>query len=485
MTLPVRTYEQAVEYLFGRINYERARAENLSARDFKLDRVAALLAELGNPHERIPAVHITGTKGKGSTAAMVAAALGACGYRTGLFTSPHVSAFEERMSVNGRLPSPDEVVDLVNRAGEAAERLDRLAGEMSPTFFEIATAMAWLWFERAGCAIAVLEVGMGGRLDATNLCRPEVTIITNVSRDHTAVLGSTVEQIAREKAGICKPGVPMLTAAGGAALSVIEETCRAAGSPLWRLGREIRILDTAEQGSQDALAAAPTSAAGALGWEATRLSVETPRRTWRDLAVPLPGAHQRENAALAVAAIDVLASRGWNTGVDAVREGLRNARCPLRIERIAERPTVIVDAAHNWAAAGALLSTLAALDRGRRRILIFAATRDKDYPGLLRRLLPAFDTLILTQYQNNPRRVPVARLAQVLESISTRPAHLAADPASAWKLARRLATEEDTICATGSFFLAAEVREIALDETRPAAPSEPAASSAEAAGRVG
>ncbi|MEX1095925.1 MAG: folylpolyglutamate synthase/dihydrofolate synthase family protein [Planctomycetales bacterium] len=457
MTPTVRTYEQALEFLYGRIDYERAQADALSAGDFKLDRMARLLDLLGNPHERIPAVHVAGTKGKGSTAAMIASVLTAAGHRTGLFTSPHISAFEERMTVDGVSPGPEEVVDLVNRVAEAAERLDRLPGQMAPTYFELATAMAWLHFTRRGCGIVVLEVGLGGRLDATNLCRPEVTVITNVSRDHTALLGSTAERIAREKAGIAKPGVPMISGVMGPAARVIEEVCDAVAAPLSRLGREIRVVEPSPAGQADS----PR--------DAGRFTVETPRRSWHDLSVPLAGAHQRSNAALAVAAIDLLIGRGWRIADEAVREGLRQVRWPLRIERLAERPEVIVDAAHNWAAAGALLDTLAAGDRGGRRILLFAATRDKDYAGMLRRLLPRFDTAVLTRYQNNPRGVDLRQLARVVETVTNRPVHLAEDPARAWKLARRLASEADTICATGSFFLAAEIREIVLDAARPPA----------------
>lgn len=477
MAIHVANYEQAVEYLYGRINYERVHSDDLSARDFKLDRMALLLDMLGNPHERIPAVHIAGTKGKGSTAAMIAAVLSAAGHRTGLFTSPHLFAFEERMTVNGALPTQDEIVVLVNRVAEAAERLDRMPGETGPTYFELTTAMAWLHFEQAGCAIVALEVGLGGRLDATNLCRPEVTVVTNVSRDHTVLLGGTVERIAREKAAIAKPGVPMLTAADGAALRVVTETCAAVGAPLYRFGEEFRLVNRASEAQ-----ATTSPRSEASRWIENEFAVETPCGRRLDLAIPLAGDHQRVNAALAVAAIDLLISRGWSIPEAAIRDGLRQTRWPLRIERIAERPNVIVDAAHNWAAAGALVETLDALDRGRRRVLVFAATRDKDYAGLLRRLLPHFDTLILTQYQSNPRGVPVDRLRRILETISNRPAHAATDPASAWKLAQRLATADDTICATGSFFLAAEIREIVLDAPR-VVETKPAASRGEAADR--
>ena len=202
MTRPVDTYTQALDFLFHRINYERIQSTSYSVGDLKLSRMRSLLDRLRNPEAEIPAVHIAGTKGKGSTATMVASLLAASGYRVGLFTSPHLTRFEERMTVNGRMPTEDEVVALVNELLEPVAELDQQLGGMNPTYFEITTAMAWLYFRQQQAEIVVLEVGLGGRLDATNLCRPEVCVITSISRDHTHLLGSDIDQIAREKGGI-------------------------------------------------------------------------------------------------------------------------------------------------------------------------------------------------------------------------------------------------------------------------------------------
>ncbi len=443
MSRSFRTYEQAIEFIFRRINYERI-AGGAYAADLKLDRMRQLLALLGNPQDRIPAVHIAGTKGKGSTAVMAAEILAAAGHRTGLFTSPHLTAFEERMVVDGASPSPAHLTDLANRLVGAVDEIDRRSNGCGPTYFELATALAWLYFLDRGAEIAVLEVGLGGRLDATNVCRPLVCVITNISRDHTNILGSTLAQIAREKAGIVKTGVPVLSGvADGPAGDVIDEVCRTAGSPLFRLGTHIHY--------------AP--AEGAEG----AIDVQTPWGRVHDAPVPLRGTHQRANAALAIAAAAALRDQGFPSATKAVLAGLSAVRWPARIEVVGERPTVIVDAAHNWASAEALVRTIEEQFPSHRRILVFAATRDKDVSGMLRLFLPRFDSVILTQYQTNPRCVTVDELAALVQATAMRPCHAAGDAAAAWRLAQHLSAPEDLICVTGSFFIAAELREVILE----------------------
>ena len=458
MRRPVETYEQAIEYLYGRINYERAQTGTFSPGDFKLDRTRRLLSLIDNPQQRLPAIHIAGTKGKGSTAVMVAEMLTAAGYRVGLFTSPHISAFEERMSVDGVSPDQEQLVELVNRIIEAVATMDQASSRWHPTYFEITTALAWLHFERQQAQLVVLEVGLGGRLDATNVCNPEAVVITNISRDHMTLLGSTLTEIAREKAGIIKPGVPVLSGVMDENVrTVVEEICSASCSELFQLGREVRYRSVVN-GSQTPL---PGSDHRALQ---TWIDVETPSQNWAAVPVPLVGEHQAANAALAVGVIDVLAAQGRHIAADAVYTGMANVRWPLRIEVLRQRPLVVVDAAHNWASVAALVKTLNASFPTRRGILVFATPRDKAVSGLLRQLMPQFDTIILTQYLNNPRALSVERLHRLVRSISTDPVHPAADPAAAWKLAGRLSTPDALVCITGSFFLAAEMRELILNE---------------------
>lgn len=450
----VESYEQAIEFLFSRVNYERVTA-GFSVGEFKLDRMREFLRRLGDPQESIPAVHIAGTKGKGSTAAMLAAALGAAGYRTGLFTSPHISSFEERMTIDGAQPTRERLVELVNAVAETVVALDKTPGRMSPTYFEIATAMAWLYFRDERADIAVLETGLGGRLDATNICRPECCVITSISRDHTRQLGSRLAQIAAEKAGIIKPGIPTVSGASVAeARRVIEEACRSQSSPLRQLDVDVYCRSRM---------IGPQAAGHCRGMPGIVCDVTTGFGDWQNLELSLLGEHQARNAALAVCAVEELNRRGWDVPEDAVRRGLRALRWPGRIEVLQTRPAVVVDAAHNWSAVSALLKTLDDNFAARRRLLIFAAARDKDVPGMLRQLLPEFDTVVLTSFQSNPRSVSVEELAQWARAAGSGPFHLAADPASGWKLAQRLAQEDDLICITGSFFIAAELRDLILD----------------------
>jgi dihydrofolate synthase/folylpolyglutamate synthase len=454
MSRNVESYEQAVEFLFNRVNFERLSGMQYSTDDFKLDRMRELLRRLGDPHEGLPAVHIAGTKGKGSTAALTAAILSAAGVRVGLFTSPHISAFEERMAVGGAIPSPEELVELVRQVAPVVGELDKLPGHMSPTYFEIATALAWLYFREQRAEIAVLEVGMGGRLDATNLCRPAVCIVTTISRDHTRQLGSRVEQIAREKAGIIKAAVPVVSGVTEEpARAVVAETCGQLGAPLFELGRHFRYrYHPASIGTERA--------------DEALVDFDSPRHAWHGLTLPLVGEHQARNLALAAMTVELLEDQGWNLPAGAVPTGLSHLRWPGRIEVLGRAPTVIVDAAHNWEAVAALLRTLDESFVARRRVLIFAATRDKDVAGMLRQLLPRFGAVIVTCFQNNPRHVPVEVLAETVRGLTDQMFHTAPDAASGWKLARRIASPDDLICVTGSFFLAAEVRDLIVDELR-------------------
>ena len=449
MQTAIETYEQAIEFLFGRINYERLHSDLFSAGDFKLDRMAHLLERIGNPQDDVPVIHVAGSKGKGSTAAIIAAGLGASGLPTGLFTSPHIEAFEERMVVDGVRPTRGELTRLVDEIAGVVRQIESEPGHVSPTYFELATALAWQHFRSNRVEWAVLEVGLGGRLDATNLCQPLVSVITTISRDHTPLLGSDLSDIAREKAGIIKPGVPVVCGVDQAeAVAAIESVAAECEAPVWRLGRDIQLDHDASR-------------------HVARIS--TPARTWPEIAVPLAGRHQAANTALAAAAIDLVVDHGdASVPVDAACEAIERLAWPVRIETIGHHPRVIVDAAHNWASLQALIETLDSLPAttadSRQRVLIFATSRDKDVDGSLRQLLPRFDTVILTQFQDNPRAVPVESLHRRVRELFDTPVHATANPASAWHLARRLAGRDDLVCVTGSFFIAAEIRELVLDQ---------------------
>jgi len=445
---PIDTYEQALAFLHSRINYERTSA-SLSATDFKLDRMRHLLDRLGNPHERIPAIHIAGTKGKGSTAAMMSAALHRCGYSVGLFTSPHLEHFEERVQVNGRCIDPNSLVRLVRLLAEVTRRIDAESPGLNPTFFELTTSLGWLYFIQERVDVAVLEVGLGGRLDSTNICRPEVCIITTISRDHTLVLGTRLSEIATEKAGIIKDCVPIVSGVlAPEARDVIEHIAAQKSAPLTQLTRDF---------SYDV-----TDAEETFGEARRRVSVcflsANASTEQENLELALLGRHQAHNAALVAAALRVLRQRSWCVPKPACREAIAAVQWPARIERVRSSPTVILDAAHNWASVGALLKTLAEMPCSGRRCLIVSTTKDKDSAGLLRRLLPHFDIVIVTQYVTNPRAIPASELQRLAATITTRPVHVATHPAAALTLARSLTTPHDLLCIAGSFFLAAELR---------------------------
>jgi dihydrofolate synthase/folylpolyglutamate synthase len=435
MAAAIQSRQDAISFLYSRIDYERISA-SLSASDFKLDRMRNLLARIGDPHLRTPVVHIAGTKGKGSTAGMIAGGLRAAGYRVGLFTSPHIDRFEERVQIDGTPIDSELLVSVVSRLQAVTLQIDSEEGGLNPTFFELTTALAWLAFLERQVEIAVLEVGLGGRLDSTNLCRPAVTVITTISRDHTHILGSRIEEIAAEKAGILKPGVPVVSGVSSPrAVPVIEDTAAKLRCNLTQIDRDFR-LDPAS-GSSIAVCRKD-------GSESLRLEVGGTR-------------HQERNAATACVALQTLRASGWDIPDDAIQSGIQGGRPDCRLQVVSRDPTILIDAAHNWASAGALTQTLAAF-REQYRVLVFSTSRDKDAGGLLRRLLPHFHSVVLTEFQSSPRSTPVSELAVVHGRITAQSAHLCTKPGDAIQMARALCPRDGLICVAGSFFLAAEIR---------------------------
>jgi len=338
--LPSNSYDEAVHWIFERIDYERVPPVRTSPH-FQLERVRRQLQLIGSPEQRIPCIHIAGTKGKGSTAAMVESILRASSIRTGLFTSPHLQKFEERMTVTGIQPSPEELTEMVGELQRCLAGADQDLQDNPPTYFEVATLLAWMYFDRNDVQIAVLETGLGGRLDCTNVCSPLVTVITNISLDHTSILGNTVEKIAFEKAGIIKDQIPLVTGVTQPeVIALCEKTASRLNAPVTRLPEDFQ------------LAIESTSRDG------QRVSVSTSRNAYPGLQIPLAGRHQAENAALAVAAVDLLSSSYSSISLDTVKEGLKQTEWPLRFETVSLHPTVILDAAHNPDAASAIAMTL-------------------------------------------------------------------------------------------------------------------------------
>ncbi len=442
---------QQPQFLMGRIDYERTLSMPCSEAAFKLDRMRELLDRLGNPQRGLPIVHVAGTKGKGSTAAMVAAILTAAGYRTGLFTSPHLERVEERIVIDGRPCSAAELEEAVEQIRPTIETMDAEGAKNNspdhgPTYFEIVTAAALCHFARQEVDAAVLEVGLGGRLDSTNVCTPIASIITSISLDHTKQLGDTLSAIAAEKAGIIKPGVPVISGVtADEPREVVRDVARQNGCRLFELGVD---FDFAYHSPQH-LEQAETMGRCDFSCGATRL---------HDVAVGLLGRHQAANAALAIAAVEELRHNDWRISEAAIREGLATVVWPARIEVVGRRPTVVLDGAHNAASIDALVQVLDESFSARRRLLVFATTQEKDLQGMLTHLLGRFDHVIFTRYLNNPRGVAPERLQALAQQLFGVRYPVCASPAEAWKKVHCLATPADLVCIAGSFFIVAEMR---------------------------
>ncbi len=436
--------QAALAFWFGRINYEQRTPR---PGDMKLHSIRALLARLGDPHQRLPIIHVAGSKGKGSTSAFLAAILRRAGYRTGLFTSPHLVAIEERFQVDGQSISQPELLTLLRDVQTAVEK----APALDATFFEVATAVGFLHFVRRRVEIAVIEVGLGGRFDSTNVSHPAVSLITSISFDHMRQLGNTLARIAREKAGILKPGVPGISGATvPEAAEVIDEVSRLQQAPLRVLGRDFGYQY--EPGRVTATT-----------WQWPRVRVQSGHQLWPWMELGLFGEHQAANAAVAVACVEELRRQGWHLPEHAVVEGLRQVEWPARLEVMCRRPLILLDCAHNVASAAALVDTLKTsfipeAETPGRRILVFAGSSDKDLAGMVRVLASHFDHAVLTCHGNQSRVVSVEELAQICQANANWSLTLCPSAEQAWKAVGDLAEPNDVICITGSVFLAGELR---------------------------
>lgn len=404
-----------------------------------LDVMRQLLQRLGSPQDSFRSVLVGGTNGKGSVASLVAAQLSGAGHRTGLFTSPHLQRVGERARVDGQ-PADDALMEALTAEVRPA------AQEVEATFFEVITAVALLRFQRAGVSHAVLEVGLGGRLDATNVVQPELTVITGIALDHTAILGDTEVAIAREKAGILRPGVPLVTGATGAALELLRRGARQLGAPLLVAGQAFGAVDATDSwdGVAFRLRWAPVSYPGAPS------ALARPG----DLALrsPLVGAHQVNNVSLAAVA-------GLCLGVPPAvsQRALAAARWPGRLERFQQDGRyVVLDGAHNPQAAAALAASLKEL-QGRVDVLVLGTSREKDAPGILAPLAGIADTVIFTRARHSPRATPPSQLRALWRGEG---ALSEDDPAAALEQALGAAPAGGTVVVAGSLFLVGEVRNL-------------------------
>ncbi len=453
------TRAEAVAWLDRRVNFERVAPAGPHG-SFGLSRMRRLLEAIGSPHLRLPVVHVAGTKGKGSTVAMIAAILDEAGHRVGCYLSPHVHAIEERISINGRPIGSTALVEAFATVIPAVDAMDRAGarrGVRGPTWFEVMTAVAMLHFARSRVALAVLETGLGGRLDATNVSKPVLSVITSISLDHMAVLGRTIGRIAGEKAGIIKRSCPVISGATvPAARRVIAETAARRRATLLQLGRDFQACAAADRGNS----AAPLGINSVDVILPERFSPPNGRDRGRNrYALGMPGSHQAANGSLAVVAAHALDSMGYRISQQAIAAGLRKAVLPARIETLSRRPLVVVDAAHNVASMRALLETLAQpLATMRPRVLVFAASGDKQIEKMLALAAGRFDHVVVTRYATNPRAAPVERLVAACRQAGLPPARIAASPREALPMARSIAGTKGIVCVAGSFFLAAEIR---------------------------
>jgi dihydrofolate synthase/folylpolyglutamate synthase len=432
-------YRAAVDYILRFADYEKMPGIRYILANYDLRRMEEFLERLGNPHLRARTVHVAGTKGKGSTAAMIAGMLTASGYRVGLFTSPHLLTIRERIKVDSELIEEEGLSRLVERVQPEVEGVNRRGTYGQLTTFEILAALAFAYFEERGVDLQVVEVGLGGRLDATNLVQPLVCVITSISFDHTEALGHTLGAIAGEKAGIIKPGCVVVSSPQPAeAAEVIEEVCYRQGARLIRVGIDV------------------TWQKMAADLTAQSLQVKGRGGDYR-LAIPLIGDHQLENAATAVAALEALGDSGFRFSGEDMAEGLAQLSWPGRLQILKHRPWVVVDGAHNGDSARRLKESLSQYFDFDQAILVMGTSGDKDIAGMIAEWAPFFQKVIVTQ-SHHPRAasasVLIAEFArqgmtgQVEESTS-----------SALSLALSMAGDRDLVCVTGSLFVVAEAME--------------------------
>lgn len=429
-------YRQAQEYLLSFTDYEKLPGIAYTAANYDLRRMEALLAPFGDPHKGVTTVHIAGTKGKGSTAAMVASSLTAAGYCTGLFTSPHLHSIRERVRVNNVPISEEEFAQIIGELEPVVERINRRSQFGQLTTFEVLTAAVFMHFKRRSVDVQVLEAGLGGRLDATNVAAGDVCAITSISLDHTEILGDTIAKIAREKAGIIKQGCTLVSATQTQeAREAIEQSCRAAQCRLIQTGREI----TWEGGSSDR--------------HGQHLTVNALHSSY-DLTIPLIGDFQMENAAVAVGILEALIERGMVIPARAIVQGLGAVEWPGRMQVLREGPLVLADGAHNGYSMRMLRLALKKYFHYRRCICIFGTSTDKDIKGMAGEIAGFADDVIATA-STHPRAAASGRIADVLaeEGIN---AGVTGGVADALTMALKMTCGDDLILVTGSLFVVGE-----------------------------
>lgn len=450
------SYQETLDYLYSFVDFSLTKATRYSAEQFDLARMQALVEQLQHPERTFAIIHVAGTKGKGSVAAMCQSVLTSEGYRTGLYTSPHLHDYAERIQIDGHSIPHEELVALVEEIKPVLETIPQI------TTFEITTALAFLYFSRQKVDVAVIEVGLGGRLDATNVVIPVVSVITSLSYDHMFLLGNTLAEIAGEKCGIIKPGVPVVVSPQqDEALLVIEKIAEQRGAPIILVGREYLYRDISRSLSGQTMQVWTPGeqpqvdeyiqSGEMLEWEPNHLTI------------PLLGYHQITNAATAYAALQVFAEKALPISDAAIHRGFANTIWPGRFEVLRQVPPVVIDCAHNRDSARKLRLALDDYFPGQPVILMFGASEDKDIHGMFVELMPRICEVIATR-SYHPRAIEPEKLVEIAHQFG-RPARIVPDVADALNEALSIAAGEKPVLATGSIFIAAGAREAWLART--------------------
>ncbi len=447
---PITSYDVGCDFLESFIDYEQRGFHHDFAEAVRLDVITSLLAALGNPQQHWPAIHIAGTKGKGSVAAMMEAALREAGYATGLYTSPHLVTVRERVRIAGQKISPADLISVTERLRQAIAGLQWGDDLRRPTFFEVYTALAFQAFADAAVDVALIETGLGGRLDATNVITPIVAVITSIDLDHTHILGNTVQEIAGEKAGIIKPGISVVIARQTREVyDVLAERAAQVGAPL------VVTPDVAEFGR---VSSRPVPDANDDFKPPTERFVLATDTGPLEVQCTLAGRHQADNAATAYAALKALADDGFAVSCRQFQTALAQLQWPARFQVAAARPWLIIDCAHNPASVRALTSALRRHLKYDGLTLVVGIPADKDVKQILGILCPAADRVIATQ-ADNPRALAAEHLAAMVRQQFAGPISVAPAVSEAVELAGKVTTEREAICITGSLCVAGEAME--------------------------
>jgi len=431
-------YQKTLDYLFSFVDYSLVHAIHITPDKFNLERMRMFVHALGDPQTHYPVIHIAGTKGKGSVAALCAAALQAAGYKVGLYTSPHLDDYAERIQVNGQNIPHEALISRVEELKPLIASIPEL------TTFEITTALAFDYFARQQVNVAVIEVGLGGRLDATNVVSPLVTVITSISYDHTQVLGDTLGKIASEKAGIIKPGIPVVIFPQlDEARQVLVQVAQERGCRLIQVDQQYLVEVTHQSIASQSVRLVPQAAASH-----NKIPIV--------LTIPLLGQHQAWNAATAYITLRIASENGLNINDQAIRTGFAHTSWPGRFEILQLKPPIILDCAHNRDSAAKLRQTLDEYFQDWPVVLLFGASEDKDISGMFAELLPRVREMVAVK-SFHPRAIDPGVLQELAEPYRI-PVYAIPEIVDAFEDARRLADGKALVLVTGSIFVAAAVR---------------------------